>query len=316
MNPYEILGVKKGASKQEIISAFRNKAKTCHPDVNRHDPSLEKKFKEINEAYRKLLALGDSSNGVQSEYGESFYSDEPTRINSVKEIHLTISEAMKGVHYKIDDTNQHCDTCNGEGMLHLKNAISCPYCKGTGNSASHNEGPVFIDVVCSHCAGTGRTTKRQCYECHGYGTKAGAGLVLDLPAGCLAGDSFVVKNGYSNRENNIIGDLELLISIKAERRFRVVGKDIETQVKLNVWDAVLGGKISVMGPDGEQYQLVIPSGTSHGRRFRLAGMGMRKYTNETEKGDLVVISIIHIPEKLTPKAKEAYERLRRELTAE
>ena len=313
MNSYQILGVKPGASKQEITAAFRKKAKECHPDINRHDLTLERKFKELNDAYRKLLENLDEAPASERPSTHSYRSS-PRRVNSIKEIHLTIDEAMNGVHYRIDDVHGHCDTCHGDGFVRLKQPTACPYCGGTGNSAYKDRGPLQIKIVCSHCEGSGKTTRRKCLECHGFGTKAGAGLVIDLPAGCLAGDSFVVENGFSNQDNNVIGDLELLIALKPDPRFRVLGRDIEMHLKLDVWEAVLGGKKDVHGPDGERYTFNVPRGTPQGRRIRLKDMGMRKNTDDAEKGDLIAVVFIQIPSGDDPKIKEAYERLRNDLT--
>lgn len=309
MNYYDILGLKRGASKREITDAYRKRAKEYHPDTNRHDPNAEQKFKALHDAYINLLNFTDRPHTSHNAINPS-----PTRRNSVKEITLTIYEAINGVHYKIDDANGRCDTCLGAGYVRLKVPSSCPYCGGTGNSAYKNRGPLSINVVCAHCDGSGRTMRRNCFECHGFGTKAGAGLIIDLPAGCLAGDSFTIENGFSNTENNVKGDLELLIALKPDPRFRVLGKDIEMQVMIDVWEAVLGvSKKNIVGPCGDNHTFSIPSGTMHGQRIRIKNMGMRKMTDDLDKGDLILIVSIMIPNGDDPKIKEAYRRLRDEL---
>lgn len=238
MNNYEVLGISPGASKKEVVEAYRKKAKEFHPDLNPDNPDAAKRFKEINDAYRAI-----TSYGVTRDVTETFSATHdypPRRVNSVKEITLTIEEAINGVLYRIDDADERCDTCSGGGEICLKYPIPCHYCKGTGVSTNKNSGLLHIDVVCSHCDGTGKSTRQKCGECHGFGVKSGAGLVIELPPGCLAGDSFIVENGYSNPSRNIIGDLEVVIAIKKDPRYRIVGSDIEMELKLEVWEAVLG----------------------------------------------------------------------------
>lgn len=309
MDFFRILGVKANASKQEISVAFRMKAKKLHPDVTGGDPILEKQFKELNDAYRAALEYLETERSSGSMSGA--YPSRPQRLNSIKEIHLGLAEAINGTKYRIDDSNGLCDTCGGEGHVRLKQAISCSFCGGTGNSAYRDKGPLQISVVCSNCVGSGKTIKRQCFECHGFGTKAGAGLVVDLPPGCLAGDSFIVENGFSNREKNIIGDLELVVNLKPDPLYKVHGRDIHMQLFVEVWDAVLGAEKGVVDPGGVNHRVRIKSGTSHGTRLRVRNMGMRRNTDDQEKGDLIISVAVLIPTSDDPKIKEAYERLRR-----
>lgn len=313
MNFYNILGLNPGASKKEIIAAYRKKAKEYHPDINGNDPSLKRKFTELHEAYKNLLDNIDLPIGrVRSTFSENLTA---VRLNSIKEIKLTLYEAINGIHYKIDDANSVCDTCNGAGHIRLKEPSACPYCDGTGNSAHKKRGALSINIVCTHCEGSGKTMRRKCFECHGFGTKAGRGLIVDLPAGCLVGESFVIENGFSNQENNVKGDLELLIALKSEPGFRVLGKDIEMQVYVDVWDAVLGCGKEIYGPGGNLHKFSIPAGTNHGRRIRLKNMGMRQKTEDIDKGDLIIIVCIKIPNGENPKIKEAFTRLRKDLNS-
>lgn len=304
MNPYIILGVKPSANQKEIEAAFRSKAKKCHPDLNPGDTIAKDNFILLQEAYRSALSnLSSASNAKTA-------PKKPKRKLVSREVWISISEAIQGTSIKLDGASGPCGCCDGSGFTRNERPVSCEFCSGSGVSGFKEHGIIRVKAVCSHCDGSGKTTRTTCTQCYGFGTTPEQEVTVEIPAGCLDGDNFLVEGGVSNPSGNVLGDLELVVRLKADNTFTAIRENIETKLEVEVWEAALGTNKKVPSPDGNEFSIKIPAGSQHGSRFRMRGHGIRKNATDTMAGDFIVILAVKIPTAFDGKAKVAFENLR------
>ena len=301
MNPYEILGVPPSAGKQEISAAFRKKAKDCHPDLYPSDKSAEVRFIQLKKAYEEAVA-----NFVGLQAARPPRPNRATRTIR-REVTLSVPEVVRGTTVRMPGSSGPCLGCGGEGHLRSNHAVACGTCGGSGISGYREKGIIRVKVACPDCAGSGRTTRITCVECGGYGSAPSVALDVDVPPGCRDGDVLSVPGGSSDPERGIAGDLEIVVRVKEGDGWRIVRDDIEKDVEIPVWDAVLGTELAVEGPDGRRFKLTVPPGSQSGRRFRLKGQG---YAGGGTRGDFVAVLGIAVPNPADPDVRRAFERLR------
>jgi len=302
MNPYDILGIPRGSSEEAARAAYRRLAMETHPDRNPDDPEAAAKFDRATKAYNAIRSgVHGSSPPSPSGLGEA------VRRDVRKVVAIGLAEAFTGGTIRIAGSSGPCAGCAGEGFLPSKHRVICSTCMGSGSSGYHERGIVRVRVQCPDCAGTGHSMKIRCEECDGHGATKSVPAEVRVPPGCRSGTAFVIRNGATDVEENLVGDLEVVVNVLEHPTYRVSGNDLETEVAVEVWDAALGASVPVPALVGNGLRLTVPPGTQSGRRFKLKGRGM---PSESAPGDLVVTVRVRVPDASAGVAKAAFEALR------
>ncbi len=336
---YEILGVSKNASQEEIKKAFRNLARKYHPDVA--GKTSEEKFKEINEAFQ---ILGDSQKRAQYDnfgsknfrpedfndfrnfnfedlfkdfgFGDIFniFSEQGRRRRNGPrpgsdlryDLELSFEQAFFGLATKIElNVNSTCKSCKGTGANHGKSK-TCPNCEGSGQVKKIQRTPfgqtVYI-TTCDKCEGLGKIIIEKCKECGGAGRKKEKKKIeIKIPRGVDEGSYLrIVGQGESGKNGGSSGDLYVAIHIKKHVIFDRQENDLFCKTKIDLGTAIFGGEIEVLTIESKA-KIKIPSGTQSHTIFKLKGQGMPDLRNH-KRGDQLIKIIVEIPKKI-PWAKK------------
>ena len=334
---YQILGISKDASQDEIKKAFRRLARKYHPDLNPGDKTAEEKFKEINEAY---AVLGDPQKraeydragtayefpgfegfkgfdfGEAFDFGDIFGDLFGTRFRAAEhyargedilmEVELTLEEAFAGVTRPISIKRTiNCDACNGTGA---ESSQICPTCKGTGKIQT-SKGFFKIAQTCPECHGTGRKITSICKKCGGRGKIVHTESVkVKIPAGVDNGSIVKLRGmGNAGTGGGPAGDLLIEITIKPHPVFTRKGDDIYLQLPVTFGEAAFGAKIEVPTIDGSAI-MKLPQGTQGGQRFKLSGKGFISPKTKHRGDEYVDIKIV-VPKDIPESAKEAINKI-------
>ena len=343
---YEILGVPRNASQEEIKSAFRRLARQYHPDVS-DAPDAEERFKEINEAYGVLsdpekrrrydqfgrAGLGDL--GDMPDFATMDFSDlfeellgsfgfgfgrtagrarRPRRGRDLQmPLSLTFEEAIFGVEKTIEITrNDTCDRCHGSGSEPGTTPQRCATCSGSGEIRQVRQtifGAMMQTEVCPSCGGRGEVIPTPCHACQGSGrARKTVQKVVAVPAGVDDGTQIrLAGEGEAGSLGGPPGDLYLILRVQRHPFFKRRGNDILLNLDINVAQAALGAEIKVPTVDGEE-TLHLPPGTQPGQVFTLRGRGV-PYLRKNGRGDQHVIVNVAIPKKLSREQRELFEKL-------
>jgi molecular chaperone DnaJ len=351
-DPYEVLGVARDADEAEIKKTFRRLARELHPDVNRHDPEAEEKFKEAAEAYEILSDAdrrstydrfgfeGLDSRGYASQahgFGsfadifDAFFGGDPFgaafgrggggRVQGgdiAVEVEITLAEAATGaemdVAYELVDT---CEHCRGNGAEPGTPIETCPTCGGAGRVRAVTRtafGQLVREQACEACGGDGRIPSEPCRECGGRGRRAvRKALKVDIPAGIADEQRIRLSGrGHAGERGGPPGDLYVLVRVAADERFLRDGSNLVTVVDVPAPAAALGTKVTVPTLDGEE-EIEIAPGTQPGAVVTLRGRGMPAI-GRGRRGDQQVVLNVVIPRNLTKRQSELLDELRASLT--
>ena len=343
---YEVLGVPRSASTEEIKRAFRKLAFQHHPDRNR-ETGAEEKFKEINEAYQVLSdpekrsrydrygradierGFPDFGFGGLGDIFESFFGGFGTPFGRTAQrvpqkgeslqSHLTLSfkEAVFGCSKEAEIQRiEFCPSCHGIGSEAGTNPDTCPDCHGTGQMKRVEQsifGRFTHISTCSRCAGTGSVIANPCRQCRGKGRiRVKRKVKIDVPAGVDNGYRLRVEGeGNAGLYGGSPGDLYVSLSVKSHSLFLREGSDILYELPINFAQAALGDEVRVPSLDGK-VDLGIPPGTQNGRAFRFKGKGVPRVDGRG-RGDLVVKVDIITPQHLDKKQRSLFGELARVL---
>ena len=339
---YEILGVAKDASQDDIKKAYRQLARKLHPDVNHDDPQAEDKFKEAKEAYDVLSnqdkraqydrfghagANGQGFGGFDgAEFGGGFSDifdmffgggggagarggNRPRRGTDLRyDLSITLKEAMTGKEVELKLPKQEtCQTCDGTGAASKSDIETCSACNGTGQEESIQNTPFGRIVnrrVCSSCQGQGKKIKNACTECRGQGKiRKTKTIKVNIPAGVDTGAKIRVSGeGEPGDNGGTYGDLFIVISVKPHDFFERDGDDIYCEIPITFGQAALGDEIEVPTIDGK-VRIKIPEGTQSGKLFRIKGKGAPRLRGYGT-GDQFVKTVVVTPTKLSSRQKE------------
>jgi molecular chaperone DnaJ len=353
-DPYEVLGVGRDADDTEIKKTFRRLARELHPDVNRHDPEAEEKFKEAAEAYEILSDderratydrfgfEGLDSRGYASQahgFGsfadifDAFFGGDPFgaafgrggggRVQGgdiAVEVEVSLAEAATGravdVTYEVVDT---CEHCHGNGAEPGTPIETCPTCGGAGRLRAVTRtafGQLVREQACDTCGGDGKIASEPCHECGGRGRRAvRKTLQVDIPAG-IADEQRIRLGGrgHAGERGGPPGDLYVLVRVAEDERFLRDGSNLVTVVDVPAPAAALGTKVTVPTLDGEE-EIQVTAGTQPGTVVTLRGRGMPT-VGRGRRGDQQVVLNVVIPRNLTERQGELLEELRASLTPE
>lgn len=339
---YDILGISKGASDDEIKKAYRKLAMKYHPDRNPDNKEAEEKFKDINEAYQVLSdpqkksqydqfgttdfnggfggsggfdfsGMGGFEDIFDSFFGGGFSSrrrNGPERGADLEyTLNLTFEEAVFGVEKEISiSKNENCDNCNGTGSKPGSNTKTCDKCGGTGQVRYQRNTPLgsFVSTsTCDKCNGTGKIITDPCSHCHGKGTvRKNKKVKIKIPAGVDTGNVLPLRGqGEPGKNGGPTGDLYINIRVSSHKLFNRKGFDIYIEEHISFGKAALGTELKVPTIDGD-VKYKVPAGTQSGTVFRLRGKGVPR-VNGHGRGDEYVKIIVDIPKSLNEKQNEA-----------
>ena len=319
---YDILGVSKNASQDEIKKAFRKKARQYHPDVNKDNPKeAEAKFKEANEAYE---VLSDETKKAQyDQFGHDAFKQGggaggPQKGNDLREdIDISFEDAAFGKSMEIEvHRHEECDHCHGTGGEPGSRVDTCPNCHGSGQEAVIQNTPfgrMQSVRTCSRCHGTGKSIEKPCSKCRGTGEMlAKRKISIKIPAGVDSGSRLRVANeGEPGILGGPKGDLYVYIFVRPHKEFERNGNDVISRVNISFAQAALGATIQVNTLDGK-VELKIPEGTQTGTAFRVKGKGIPYLRNPKQRGDQHIVVTVQTPKKLTDTQRELLLRFANE----
>ena len=347
---YDILGIPRNASQDEVKQAFRKLARQYHPDVSK-EADAEEKFKEINEAYGVLSdadkrarydrfgkqGLGDI--GGMPDYTTDF-SDlfeelfgfglggrgrgggasrrAPRRGRDLQmEVTLTFEEAIFGAEKEIEFTRDEvCATCRGNGAEPGTSPRTCTTCGGRGEVRQVRQAFVIQmveTVTCPSCGGRGEILETPCHTCRGNGLeRKRVKRKVAIPAGVDNGMQIRLPGeGQPGTNGGPHGNLFLAVTVRPHEYFKRKGNDILLDLDVNIAQAVLGADLEVPTVDGPG-RLEIPAGTQPGRVFHMKGKGVPR-VRSSGRGDQLVIINVDIPKKLSKEQRELFEALAKTL---
>jgi molecular chaperone DnaJ len=352
-DPYEVLGVSRDAGETEIKKTFRRVARELHPDVNRHDPEAEEKFKEAAEAYEILSDAerratydrygfeGLESRGFSSQshgFGsfadifDAFFGGDPFggfgrggagRIQGgdlAVEVEISLAEAAAGktvdIAYELVDV---CEHCHGNGAEPGTPIEACPQCGGAGRIRAVTRtafGQLVREQACDACGGEGRIPSEPCAECQGRGRRAvRKSLQVEVPPGIADEQRIRLSGrGHAGERGGPPGDLYVLVRVSEDERFLRDGNDLVTVVDVPAPAAALGTTVTVPTLHGDE-QIEVVAGTQPGTVVTLRGRGMPTL-GRGRRGDQQVVLNVVIPRNLSARQSELLEELRASLTAE
>ncbi len=336
---YEVLGVAREASEEEIKKAYRNLALQYHPDRNPDNPVAEQKFKEAAEAYEILrdrekrqmydryghAGVSGAAGGHHFGNNEDIFShfsdifsdlfgfsgmgassaSRPQAGASLRYNHkLSFRQAAKGDTVKITiPRREHCPECSGSGAKVGTSPEHCTSCNGSGQVV-RRQGFFHLAVPCPHCQGRGKVISAPCPRCVGHGhVDQHRELSVKIPAGVDTGARLRLRGeGEAGVNGGPNGDLFVDLYVEDDHLFDRDGQNLILNHDINFVDASLGAKLKVPTLDNE-VELEIPKGTQSGSVLRLSGHGL-PHPNSSRKGDLLVQVHVRTPKSLTKRQEE------------
>ena len=344
---YEILGVQKNASDDEIKKSYRKLAMKYHPDRNKDDKESERKFKEATTAYEALKdperraaydqyghdafrqggmgggqGFGDFGGGFSDIFEEFFGGGfggssrqrGPQRGNDLRyNMAVTLQEAFSGKKSKIRiPSYEGCDLCSGTGSVDKSGPSTCSTCGGQGKVRS-TQGFFSIERPCPTCGGEGSSIKNPCLKCSGTGqVKKQKTISVTIPAGVDTGTRIRISGeGEPGQRGAGNGDLYIFVEVQKDKLFEREEANIFCQIPISITTAILGGDVDVPTIEGKKARLNIPPGTQSETQFRLKNKGM-SILRQTRRGDMYVETNVEIPVNLNNKQKAILQEFEKE----
>lgn len=333
-NFYDILGVKKDASQEEIKKVYKELALKWHPDrfagkSEKERAEAEEKFKEISEAYNVLsdeekrkeydmMGQNPFANGFDPfEDFDPFGMRRHMRVKGEDistSVYVTLEDVLYGTVKNVTYTRRvECDHCHGTGSDDGKDT-KCTHCNGTGRIRTQRDvrGMYIInETICPYCGGSGRMIAKPCRKCGGSGLVEKEETVsVNIPAGIFERGTLTIEGlGYPPREGNgVNGDLFVVVHILPHAKFKRDGDNILSDLHLNLKEAWLGCEKEVDTLDGKKVKIKIPKLTKDGQQFSLKGRGLANLKNGFISGSQIVTVIYDMPKSLTKNQEELLKK--------
>ncbi|MEI7759815.1 MAG: molecular chaperone DnaJ [Thermoleophilia bacterium] len=350
-SPYEVLGVTKTATEDEIKKAYRKLARESHPDANQGDAAAEERFKEIQGAYDTLSDAGKRKqydtfgaggprgggpgqggfgyenvdlSDLLGQFGGMFGRggggrrgrSQPQRGADLESrVSLSFQDALAGAQARVPvEVEAACHACHGTGAEPGTAPVGCPRCGGSGN-VSDSHGLFALSQPCPQCRGNGVVVEKPCKTCRGSGReRVTRKYAVKIPPGAKDGTKVRLKGkGEPGANGGPAGDLFVVVSVVASTLYERRDADLVLDVPITYPEAALGATVEIPTPEGP-VNLKIPAGTESGKLLRVKGRGAPRLKGGG-KGDLLARIRVTVPQKLTKAEKEAlegYDRVLRE----
>jgi len=337
---YEILGVSRDATEDELRKAYRKLAMQHHPDRTQGDKESEEKFKELSEAYAVLTDADKRANydqfghaGVDSGFAdfrdfagfgdifgdifEDFFGGgATTRSRSharrgddiAYTLDVTLEEAFEGFEREISISRKEmCEDCGGSGLAEGASRGTCPMCRGAGR-LRQTQGFFSITRVCHRCGGSGTVIENPCKTCMGEGrSRTLRKIRVTIPAGVDSGSRIRYRGeGEAGSQGGTPGDLYVIVNVMEHELFMRDGNDLLCEMPISFSHAALGTQQEVPTLDGS-VTLKIPQGTQTHKVFRLKGKGMPSLRRGYGRGDLFIKVVVETPTRLNERQRELLE---------
>lgn len=339
---YDLLGIQKGASADEIKKGYRKKAKELHPDRNSDNPDAEAQFKEVNEAHEVLKdaekraaydryghaafegggprgghpGQGDFSSAFSDVFDDLFGDfmggqrgggrPRATRGSDLRyNLRVSLEDAFAGIQKTITvPTSIACSECSGTGAESGAEPVTCPTCSGMGKVRAQ-QGFFTVERTCPTCQGAGQMINNPCKACGGAGrTEKERSLSVNIPAGVETGTRIrLAGEGEAGLRGGPSGDLYIFIEVNEHALFQREGVNLYCHVPVSIGTAALGGDIEVPTIDGGRSRVKVPAGSQSGRQMRLRSKGMPALRG-TGTGDMFIELAVETPVNLTTRQKE------------
>ena len=344
---YDILGVQKNASDDDIKKSYRKLAMKYHPDRNKDDKEAERKFKEATAAYEALKdpekraaydqyghdafrqggmgggqGFGDFAGGFSDifeeffggGFGNSSRQRGPQRGNDLRyNMSVTLHEAYSGKKSQIRiPSYEGCDLCSATGSADKSGPSTCSTCGGHGKVRS-TQGFFSIERPCPTCGGEGSSIKNPCLKCSGSGqVKKQKTISVTIPAGVDTGTRIRISGeGEPGQRGAGNGDLYIFVEVQKDKLFEREEENIFCQIPISITTAILGGDVEVPTIEGKRARLNIPPGTQSETQFRLKGKGM-SILRQKRRGDMYVEANVEIPVNLNSNQKAILQEFEKE----
>ncbi|MFN2542723.1 MAG: molecular chaperone DnaJ [Chthoniobacterales bacterium] len=342
---YEVLGVGRNASEEEVKRSYRKLAVKFHPDKNPDDPQAEEKFKELGEAYDVLMdadkraaydryghaafahgpaagrgfhdpfdifreVFGGASGGIFETFfgGAAMRGEDRQRGSDLRyDMQITLEEAAFGTEKEIEVRKlDMCDKCHGSGAEPGSRTVTCPGCGGRGQVVSAR-GFFQISQTCPRCRGAGELIEKPCRHCQGEGRLEKMNRIkLKIPAGIQDASRLrSARNGEAGTRGGPHGDLYVVVHVKEHKIFQREEDDLYCEVPIPFGVAALGGDVEVPTLEGKAH-VKVPPGTQSGQLFRLRGKGITN-VNGRERGDVLARLIVEVPTRLNAEQRTKLE---------
>jgi molecular chaperone DnaJ len=342
---YEVLGVTKTATAEEVKRSYRKLAVKFHPDKNPDDPGAEEKFKELGEAYDVLMddekraaydrfghaAFAQGGGGFRGGFHDPFdifrevfsgggggifetffgggaTAEDRQRGSDLRyDMQITLEEAAVGVEKEIEVRKlDTCERCKGSGAEAGSRSVNCPTCGGRGQVIS-SRGFFQVSQTCPRCRGAGQVIDKPCRSCDGEGrVEKAARIKLKIPAGISTGSRLRSPgNGEAGIRGGPAGDLYVVIHVKEHKVFQRDEDNLYCEVPISFTTAALGGEVDVPTLEGKAH-VKIPPGTQSGQMFKLRGKGI-VHVSGRERGDLLARMIVEVPTRLNAEQRQKLE---------
>ena len=351
---YEVLGVARNATPDELKSAFRNLARKYHPDVNKA-PDAEERFKEINEAYAVLsdadkraaydrfghAGVNGAGGGMPQDFSSVDLSDilegffgfggtggggrrsrnSPRRGDDLgSRVQITFEESVFGVEKEIEITrDEMCSTCRGRGAEPGTSPTRCTTCGGKGVIRQVRQtilGSMVQETTCPACNGQGEVIVTPCHTCRGRGLeRKTVHKIVPIPAGVDSGTQIRLANeGQPGANGGPNGNYFIEIQVQPHKFFQRRQDNILLNLSINIAQSTLGAEVDIPTVEGPT-RLKIPAGTQPGKIFTLKGKGV-SHLRSSGRGDQLVVVTVDIPTRLTHEQRQLFESLAKTMGSE